>query len=272
MVVNYWHRKSGFYEGEPGMFHRLPRSPDFTRVVWMAIPTLQYDETLRAYWVPLSEEHEFEKLVLDRKIAAPCGRCQRGEPCTAWESDPTEGPSPHRTVRGTNFDWIVSDEPNPSKPGFDFDAFVHEFYRQINEDIASQFRVDPVVQTTNRPSGFQATYGRRVDPQPDFEQQRQERLRRLREEREREVRERREREARERAAREPAIQQPPDVRAKAARLLGVGLLADEQEIKRAVHRLAMEHHPDRGGDSSKMAEVLEARDVMLGKSRTRRRM
>jgi hypothetical protein len=55
----------------------------------------------------------------------------------------------------------------------------------------------------------------------------------------------------------PAPEQPFQV-------LGVSSDASPAEIESAYRKLAMEHHPDRGGDSSQMARINAARDSMLG--------
>ena len=46
-------------------------------------------------------------------------------------------------------------------------------------------------------------------------------------------------------------------------VLGVAYGATHEEIEQAYKRLAMEHHPDRGGDSDKMARINAARDLAL---------
>lgn len=45
-------------------------------------------------------------------------------------------------------------------------------------------------------------------------------------------------------------------------ILGVAENATEDEIKKAYKRLAMKHHPDRGGDAAKFQEIQEAYDVL----------
>jgi len=45
-------------------------------------------------------------------------------------------------------------------------------------------------------------------------------------------------------------------------VLGVDRTADEQAIKRAYRKLAMKHHPDRGGDPDQFAKVQEAYDAL----------
>jgi curved DNA-binding protein len=44
--------------------------------------------------------------------------------------------------------------------------------------------------------------------------------------------------------------------------LGVDANASDDEIKKAYKRLAMKHHPDRGGDQAKFQEIQEAYDVL----------
>ena len=43
-------------------------------------------------------------------------------------------------------------------------------------------------------------------------------------------------------------------------VLGVGATAAKDEIEQAHRRLAMQHHPDRGGDTEQMAKINAARD------------
>jgi curved DNA-binding protein len=45
-------------------------------------------------------------------------------------------------------------------------------------------------------------------------------------------------------------------------ILGVPKGASEDEIKRAYRRLAMQHHPDRGGDQNKFQQIQQAYDVL----------
>lgn len=47
-------------------------------------------------------------------------------------------------------------------------------------------------------------------------------------------------------------------------VLGVAHDATREQIEAAHRRLAMEHHPDRGGDGDRMARINAARDAMLG--------
>lgn len=50
-------------------------------------------------------------------------------------------------------------------------------------------------------------------------------------------------------------------------ILGVAAGASEEEIKKAYKRLAMKHHPDRGGDQAKFQEIQEAYDVLTNPQR-----
>jgi DnaJ-domain-containing protein 1 len=61
---------------------------------------------------------------------------------------------------------------------------------------------------------------------------------------------------------------PRRVRTKleiACALLGVSVYAKTAEIKRASHRMALEHHPDRGGSHEKMVEINLATEYLLGR-------
>jgi DnaJ domain len=58
----------------------------------------------------------------------------------------------------------------------------------------------------------------------------------------------------------PAPEQPWQV-------LGVGANATRDEIDEAYRRLAMEHHPDRGGDPQQMARINAARDDLYERLR-----
>ena len=44
--------------------------------------------------------------------------------------------------------------------------------------------------------------------------------------------------------------------------LGVQENADDIQIKKAYKKLAMQHHPDKGGDAKKFQEVSEAYDTI----------
>lgn len=54
----------------------------------------------------------------------------------------------------------------------------------------------------------------------------------------------------------PAPEQPFQV-------LGVGANASRDEVEDAYRRLAMKHHPDRGGSQAEMARINAARDALL---------
>ena len=51
------------------------------------------------------------------------------------------------------------------------------------------------------------------------------------------------------------------------KVLGVSKTATPEEIKKAYRKLAMDHHPDRGGDSSKFAEINEAYETLKDPAR-----
>lgn len=53
-------------------------------------------------------------------------------------------------------------------------------------------------------------------------------------------------------------------------VLGVGKSASADEIKKAYRRLAVEHHPDRGGDETKFKEVSEAYEVLKDEAKRKR--
>jgi molecular chaperone DnaJ len=50
-------------------------------------------------------------------------------------------------------------------------------------------------------------------------------------------------------------------------LLGVQKTASEEEIKKAFHKLAHKHHPDKGGDEKKFKEINEAYQVLSDKTK-----
>src|SRR3989338_2941697 len=52
--------------------------------------------------------------------------------------------------------------------------------------------------------------------------------------------------------------------------LGVGKSASPDEIKKAFRRLAVEHHPDRGGDEAKFKEINEAYEILKDSSKRQR--
>jgi molecular chaperone DnaJ len=53
-------------------------------------------------------------------------------------------------------------------------------------------------------------------------------------------------------------------------ILGVGKDASPDEIKKAFRRLAIEHHPDRGGDEAKFKEINEAYEVLKDTDKRKR--
>ncbi|HEU4966775.1 MAG TPA: molecular chaperone DnaJ [Candidatus Saccharimonadales bacterium] len=53
-------------------------------------------------------------------------------------------------------------------------------------------------------------------------------------------------------------------------ILGVGKSASADEIKKAYRRLAIEHHPDRGGDEEKFKELNEAYEVLKDTDKRKR--
>jgi molecular chaperone DnaJ len=53
-------------------------------------------------------------------------------------------------------------------------------------------------------------------------------------------------------------------------VLGVGKSASTDELKKAYRRLAVQHHPDRGGDEAKFREVSEAYEVLKDEAKRKR--
>src|SRR3989337_3861423 len=53
-------------------------------------------------------------------------------------------------------------------------------------------------------------------------------------------------------------------------VLGVGKSASADEIKKAFRRLAVEHHPDRGGSEDQFKEVNEAYEVLKDSDKRQR--
>src|SRR5438132_5865416 len=53
-------------------------------------------------------------------------------------------------------------------------------------------------------------------------------------------------------------------------VLGVGKSASPDEIKKAFRKLAVEHHPDRGGDEAKFKEINEAYEILKDSSKRQR--
>lgn len=71
------------------------------------------------------------------------------------------------------------------------------------------------------------------------------------------------------SADDPGWQAAPPVRidlAAAYRLLGLDPTASASEVKRRYWALALEHHPDRGGDVAKFHAISEAKERLLGRS------
>lgn len=55
-------------------------------------------------------------------------------------------------------------------------------------------------------------------------------------------------------------------RVKALRLLGLPPGSSDDQIESAFRRAARRHHPDVGGDATKFRAILEARNLLLGRS------
>ena len=52
-------------------------------------------------------------------------------------------------------------------------------------------------------------------------------------------------------------------RKKAFEILGIKQGSSPQDIKSAYRKLAMKHHPDKGGDEVKFKEINEAHDILI---------
>ncbi|CAG8597258.1 29226_t:CDS:2 [Racocetra persica] len=55
-------------------------------------------------------------------------------------------------------------------------------------------------------------------------------------------------------------------KAQARRILGVSENATPEEIKKAYRKLALQHHPDKGGDAEKFKEIANAYEVLTNQS------
>ncbi len=51
-------------------------------------------------------------------------------------------------------------------------------------------------------------------------------------------------------------------------VLGVSKTASPDEIKQAFRKLALQHHPDRGGDPEKFKEINEAYQILSDQTKT----
>lgn len=240
-MINYWHRKPGFFDGKPGVYYRFPYNPTFCRELRDRFPTLQYKEEWRAFWVPEVSAPEFEQFGLARSIGKPCPRCKRGEACKGWPEDEVE--SWKKDFESQTAEWFKEQESFWKEQAKEFeDGPQWWWYRDVgkSKQTASWSEEGPK----------QQTYGRKVDP--DFRSKQREQYRTG--------------QKREQANwADVPIFYPPDVLRQAATVLGVKVGASADEIKQATKKLALEHHPDHGGTSSRMAEILAARDVLLGK-------
>ena len=54
------------------------------------------------------------------------------------------------------------------------------------------------------------------------------------------------------------------------KILGVEKNATQDELKKAFRKLAMKHHPDKGGDEAKFKEINEAYQVLGDKDKRQR--
>lgn len=51
------------------------------------------------------------------------------------------------------------------------------------------------------------------------------------------------------------------------KILNVEIGASKEKIKKAYHKLAHQHHPDKGGDEAKMKEINEAYAILMNPSK-----
>ena len=49
--------------------------------------------------------------------------------------------------------------------------------------------------------------------------------------------------------------------------LGITRDSDDRDIKRAYRKMAVQHHPDKGGDEQKFKEVSEAYEILSDKDK-----